>query len=389
MDIHEYQAKQLLSKFGVNIPPGEVVYQTHEAENIVSWLNEDKIVVKAQVHAGGRGKAGGIKVCSGDEEVIKTVDKMIGMKIITPQTVESGKTVRRVYLEKGYDIQKELYLCITVDRETGGNTIIYSRKGGVNIEEVSEKTPDEIHNMKIAPGSDLLTHHARTIVYNLGLKGAVAKKAQKNILSVYKAFVSLDAAMIEINPFAVTKNEDVVILDCKASFDDNALYRQRIVAEMKDENEYDPLELEAARHDLNYVKLDGNIGLMVNGAGLSMATMDIIKYYGGEAANFMDVAGAATPERVAAAFKLIYKDPDVQGILINIFGGMMRCNDIATGLVNASKEVGLNKPLVVRLEGTNVDMGKEILKNSGFPIKPVDTMEQAAKDVVKMVEENR
>ena len=379
MDIHEYQAKQLLSKFGVNIPPGEVVYQTHEAENIVSWLNEDKIVVKAQVHAGGRGKAGGIKVCSGDEQVVKTVDKMIGMKIITPQTSESGKIVRRVYLEKGYDVQKELYLCITVDRETGGNTIIYSRKGGVNIEEVSEKTPNEIHNMKIAPGSDLLTHHARTIVYNLGLKGAVAKKAQKNILSVYKAFVSLDAAMIEINPFAVTKNEDVVILDCKASFDDNALYRQRTVAEMKDENEYDPLELEAARHDLNYVKLDGNIGLMVNGAGLSMATMDIIKYYGGEAANFMDVAGAATPERVAAAFKLIYKDPDVQGILINIFGGMMRCNDIATGLVNASKEVGLNKPLVVRLEGTNVDMGKEILINSGFPIKPVDTMEQAAK----------
>ena len=389
MDIHEYQAKQLLSKFGVNIPPGEVVYQTHEAENIVSWLNEDKIVVKAQVHAGGRGKAGGIKVCSGDEEVIKTVDKMIGMKIITPQTSESGKIVRRVYLEKGYDIQKELYLCITVDRETGGNTIIFSKKGGVNIEEVSEKTPDEIHNMKIAPGSDLLTHHARTIVYNLGLKGAVAKKAQKNILSVYKAFVSLDAAMIEINPFAITKNEDVVILDCKASFDDNALYRQRIVAEMKDENEYDPLELEAARHDLNYVKLDGNIGLMVNGAGLSMATMDIIKYYGGEAANFMDVAGAATPERVAAAFKLIYKDPDVQGILINIFGGMMRCNDIATGLVNASKEVGLNKPLVVRLEGTNVDIGKKILINSGFPIKPVDTMEQAAQDVVKMVEENR
>ncbi len=389
MDIHEYQAKQLLSKFGVNIPPGEVVYQTHEAENIVSWLNEDKIVVKAQVHAGGRGKAGGIKVCSGDEQVVKTVDKMIGMKIITPQTSESGKTVRRVYLEKGYDVQKELYLCITVDRETGGNTIIYSRKGGVNIEEVSEKTPNEIHNMKIAPGSDLLTHHARTIVYNLGLKGAVAKKAQKNILSVYKAFVSLDAAMIEINPFAITKNEDVVILDCKASFDDNALYRQRVVAEMKDENEYDPLELEAARHDLNYVKLDGNIGLMVNGAGLSMATMDIIKYYGGEAANFMDVAGAATPERVAAAFKLIYKDPDVQGILINIFGGMMRCNDIATGLVNASKEVGLNKPLVVRLEGTNVDMGKEILINSGFPIKPVDTMEQAAQDVVKMVKENR
>ena len=387
MDIHEYQAKQLLSKFGVSIPPGEVVYQTHEAENIVTWLNEDKIVVKAQVHAGGRGKAGGVKICKNDAEVIQTVDKMIGMKIVTPQTSETGKIVRRVYLEKGYNIQNELYLCITIDRETGGNTIIYSKSGGVNIEDVSEKNPEEIYNIKISPGSNLLTHHARTIVYNLGLTGSIAKKAQKNLLAIYKAFVELDAAMIEINPLAVTKEGEVVIIDCKASFDDNALYRQRGVAEMKDENEYDPLELEAARHDLNYVKLDGNIGLMVNGAGLSMATMDIIKYYGGEAANFMDVAGAATPERVAAAFKLIYKDPDVKGILINIFGGMMRCNDIATGLVNASKEVGLDKPLVVRLEGTNVDIGMDILKNSGFPIKPVDTMEQAAKDVVSLVKE--
>ena len=385
MDIHEYQAKQLLSKYGVSIPPGEVIYQTHEAENILSWLNEDKIIVKAQVHAGGRGKAGGVKICKGDDQVIKTVDEMIGMKIITPQTSAGGKTVRRVYLEKAYKIEKELYFCITVDRETGGNTIITSKKGGVNIEEVAEKNPEDIHKLNIAPGGDLLTHHARTIVYNLGLKGKTAKSAQKNILSIYKAFTSLDAALIEVNPFAVIDSGEILVLDCKASFDDNALYRQRQVAEMKDENEYDPLELEAARHDLNYVKLDGNIGLMVNGAGLSMATMDIIKYYGGEAANFMDVAGAATPERVAAAFKLIYKDPDVKGILINIFGGMMRCNDIAEGLVNASKEVGLNKPLVVRLEGTNVEMGMDILKNSGFPIKPVDTMEEAAKNVVEMV----
>ena len=385
MDIHEYQAKQLLSKYGVSIPPGEVVYQTHEAENILSWLNEDKIIVKAQVHAGGRGKAGGVKICTGDDQVIKTVDEMIGMKIITPQTSAEGKTVRRVYLEKAYNIEKELYFCITVDRKTGGNTIITSKKGRVNIEEVAEKNPEDIHKLNIAPGGDLLTHHARTIVYNLGLKGKTAKSAQKNILSIYKAFTSLDAALIEVNPFAVIDSVETLVLDCKASFDDNALYRQRQVAEMKDENEYDPLELEAARHDLNYVKLDGNIGLMVNGAGLSMATMDIIKYYGGEAANFMDVAGAATPERVAAAFKLIYKDPDVKGILINIFGGMMRCNDIAEGLVNASKEVGLNKPLVVRLEGTNVEMGMDILKNSGFPIKPVDTMEEAAKNVVEMV----
>ena len=387
MDIHEYQAKQLLLKYGVDVPPGEVVYQTHEAENILSWLNEEKIVVKAQVHAGGRGKAGGIKICKSHDEVVKTVDKMIGMNINTPQTSENGKTVRRVYLEKAYDIDKEFYLCITVDRETGGNTIMTSKKGGVDIEEVAEKNPEEIFKVKIAPGGNLLTHHARTIVYNLGLTGISAKKAQKNILGIYSAFKKLDASMIEINPFAVMKNGDVVVLDCKASFDDNALYRQRQVAEMKDENEYDPLELEAARHDLNYVKLDGNIGLMVNGAGLSMATMDIIKYYGGEAANFMDVAGAATPERVAAAFKLIYKDPDVKGILINIFGGMMRCNDIAEGLVNASKEVGLKKPLVVRLEGTNVEIGMDILKNSGFPIKPVETMEQAAKDVVDLVKE--
>ncbi|MEE2695052.1 MAG: ADP-forming succinate--CoA ligase subunit beta [Pseudomonadota bacterium] len=387
MDIHEYQAKQLLSKFGVDVPPGEVVYQTHEAENIVSWLNEEKIVVKAQIHAGGRGKAGGVKVCKNQDDVIKQVDQMIGMKLKTPQTGENGKIVKRVYLEKAYEIEKEFYLCITVDRETGGNTIITSKKGGVDIEKVAAKTPEEIHKINIRPGGDLLTHHARTIVYNLGLNGQTAKKAQKNIINIYKAFQDLDASMIEVNPFAIIKGGEIKVLDCKASFDDNALYRQRQVAEMKDENEYDPLELEAARHDLNYVKLNGNIGLMVNGAGLSMATMDIIKHYGGDAANFMDVAGAATPERVAAAFKLIYKDPDVEGILINIFGGMMRCNDIAQGLVNASKEVGLNKPLVVRLEGTNVDIGMKILKNSGFPITPVDTMEQAAKNVVSLVKE--
>ena len=387
MNIHEHQAKQILKKYGAIVPEGVFSHTVEELIQKASSLKTEKFVLKAQIHAGGRGKAGGIKICKNDDEVIKTVDEMIGMKLITPQTSESGKIVRRVYLEKGYEIAKEFYLCITVDRETGGNTIISSSKGGVNIEEVAEKNPNEIHTMQIAPGSDLLTHHARTIVYNLGLKGQEAKQAQKNILAIYKAFTSLDASLIEVNPFAVTKDGQVLVLDCKASFDDNALYRQRQVAEMKDENEYDPLELEAARHDLNYVKLDGNVGLMVNGAGLSMATMDIIKYYGGEAANFMDVAGAATPERVAAAFKLIYKDKDVKGILINIFGGMMRCNDIAQGLVNASKEVGLDKPLVVRLEGTNVEMGMDILNNSGFPIKPVETMEEAAQKVVEMVKE--
>ena len=385
MDIHEYQAKQLLAKFGVDTPAGEVIYQPHEAVTVTSWLNEDDVMVKAQIHAGGRGKGGGVRKCSSHDEVIEAVDKMIGMRLVTAQTGEKGKIVNRVYIEKAHNLINELYFCILVDRETGGNTIIASKEGGMDIEEVAQKNPESIFKVKLGAGNRLLTHHARTISYELGLKGKVAKKAQKNLIAIYDAFVKLDASMIEINPLAVTKEEEVLAIDCKASFDDNALYRQRHVADMKDDNEYDPLELEAARHDLNYVKLEGNIGLMVNGAGLSMATMDIIKHYGGQAANFMDVAGAATPSRVAAAFKLIYRDSDVKGILINIFGGMMRCNDIAEGLVNASKEVGLNKPLVVRLEGTNVEMGMEILKNSGFPITPVPTMDQAAKEIVELV----
>ena len=370
------------------MPIGEVIYQPHEAITVVSWLNEEEIVVKAQIHAGGRGKAGGVKLCKNQEEVISEVDRMLGMKIITAQTGPDGKVVNRVYLEKAFNIKKELYFCITIDRETGGNTIVVSKKGGVNIEEVAEKNPEEIYKVRLGPGNKLLTHHARTISYELGLSGAIAKKAQKNFIALYEAFIALDASLIEVNPLAITDKGDVIAADCKASFDDNALYRQRQVAGMKDDNEYDPLELEAARHDLNYVKLEGNIGLMVNGAGLSMATMDIIKYYGGNAANFMDVAGAATPERVAAAFKLIYRDSDVKGIMINIFGGMMRCNDIAQGLVNAAKDVGLDKPLVVRLEGTNVEKGMEILKNSGFPITPVPTMDQAAKEIVELVKGN-
>ena len=385
MDIHEYQAKQLIAKYGVSIPVGEIIYQPHEAVTVTSWLNEDVVMVKAQVHAGGRGKSGGIKKCNGQDEVVSTVEKMIGMKLQTPQTGEKKKIVTRVYIEKAHNIEKELYFCIIVDRETGGNTIIASANGGMDIEEVAKKNPDSIFKVKLSPGNKLMNHHARMISYELGLKGNVAKKAQKNLMGLYQAFEKLDASMIEVNPLAVTKEQEVVAIDCKASFDDNALYRQRQIADMKDENEYDPLELEAARHDLNYVKLDGDIGLMVNGAGLSMATMDIIKYYGGEAANFMDVAGAATPQRVAAAFKLIYRDSDVKGILINIFGGMMRCNDIAQGLVDASKEVGLKKPLVVRLEGTNVEIGMDILKNSGFPITPVPTMELAAKQIVELV----
>ena len=393
MKIHEYQAKQILKKFNVPIQDGYVIKDTLNAKETVKKVQSDfgseAVVVKAQIHAGGRGKAGGLKFCTSADKAENEIKEMMGKKLVTHQTGPEGKEVKKILITEALDIKSEFYIAITLDRAKEMNVIMASPEGGVDIEEVAEKNPEEIHKLKISPGGDLLTHHASTIAYNLGLTGVAAKKAQKNILGIYKAFTSLDAALIEVNPFAVVKGGDVVVLDCKASFDDNALYRQRQVAEMKDENEYDPLELEAARHDLNYVKLDGNIGLMVNGAGLSMSTMDIIKYYGGEAANFMDVAGAATPTRVAAAFKLIYKDPDVKGILINIFGGMMRCNDIAQGLSDASKEVGLDKPLVVRLEGTNVEMGMDILKNSGFPIKPVETMEQAAQDIVNLVKEKK
>jgi len=388
MNIHEYQAKQLLAKFGVNVPVGDISYKTHEAETVSKWLDEDVMVIKAQIHAGGRGKAGGVKVVKSVKEAVEEADKMFGMTLVTPQTGPEGKEVRRVYIEAGCDIADELYFCILIDRETGGNTVIASTEGGMDIEEVAEKTPEKIFKVLLNPGIDLQPHHARKITYNLGLKGKTGRIAQKNIMAIYRAFCELDAAMVEINPLVITGSGDVIVVDCKTAFDENALYRQREVEEMRDDDEIDPLELEAARHDLNYVKLDGNIGLMVNGAGLSMATMDIVKHYGGSAANFMDVAGAATPDRVAAAFKLIYSDSDVKGILLNIFGGMMRCNDIAEGLVAAAKEVGLSKPLVVRLEGTNVEMGREILKKSGLPIQPVESMDEAAKKIVEAVKES-
>lgn len=387
MDIHEYQAKQILSEFSVPIPLGDVAHKTHEAERVARWLDEDIMVIKAQIHAGGRGKSGGIKVVKSVKEAMEVTDAMLGSVLKTPQTPPEGKIIHRVYVETACNIEKEYYFCILIDRETGGNTIIASTEGGVEIEEITAKKPEKIFRVRLGPGADLHLHHVRKLSYDLGMRDKIARKAQRVFLNIYRAFVERDAAMIEINPIVVTVEEDIVVLDCKASFDDNALYRQRQVEEMCDDREMDPLELEASRHDLNYVKLDGNIGLMVNGAGLSMATMDLIQYYGGQPANFMDVAGAATPERVAAAFKLIYRDPDVKGILLNIFGGMMRCNDIAEGLVQAAHEVGLSKPLVVRLEGTNIEKGRDILKNSGLPIDPVSGMDEAAKKIVLAVKE--
>lgn len=387
MNIHEYQAKQLLAKFDVPIPVGDISYKTHDAERVAKWLDEDVMIVKAQIHAGGRGKAGGVKVVKSVQEAIEEADNMFGMKLVTPQTPPEGKEVHRVYIEAGVDIDNELYFCLLNDRSTSGITMIASTEGGMDIEEVAEKTPDKIFKVHIEPGGDLQHHHVRKAVFDLGLSGKTGKKAARLMLNAFRAFVTLDAEMIEINPLVITGSGDVVAVDCKMTFDDNALFRQRDVEELRDDDEIDPLELEAARHDLNYVKLDGNIGLMVNGAGLSMSTMDIIEYYGGKAANFMDVAGAATPERVAAAFKLIYRDPDVDGILLNIFGGMMRCNDIAEGLVAAAREVGLSKPLVVRLEGTNVEKGREILRDSGLPIEPVGNMGEAAQKIVEAVKE--
>ena len=387
MNIHEYQAKQLLAKFGVVVPKGRVAYKTKEAETVAKSLDEDVMVVKAQIHAGGRGKAGGVKVVKSIEDAVEAADSMFGMMLKTPQTPPEGKEVHRVYIEAGCNIANELYFCILNDRETSGVTVIASTEGGMDIEEVAEKTPEKIFKVRIGPNADLQHHHVRKIAYDLGLGSKTGKKTARLMLNAYKAFIELDAAMVEVNPLVITDDGDAVAVDCKMSFDENALFRRKEIEELRDDDEIDPLELEAARHDLNYIKLDGNIGLMVNGAGLSMATMDIIQHYGGEAANFMDVAGAATPERVAAAFKLIYSDTDVKGILLNIFGGMMRCNSIAEGLVAAAREVGLSKPLVVRLEGTNVELGREILRDSGLPIEPVESMDEAAKKIVAAVKE--
>ena len=385
MNVHEYQAKRLLGQFDVPTPVGDVAYNTHEAERIASWLDEDVMVVKAQIHAGGRGLGGGVKIVKSVEDVVKSADSMFGMMLKTPQTPPEGKKVRRVYIEKGVNIDKEFYFCVMVNRATGGVEIVASKEGGMDIEEIVRKNPKSLMRVSLAAGARLASHHVRRLCYGLGLSGRLGRKAQKVMLNIWRAYDNLDASMLEINPLVTTKEEEVFALDCKADFDDNALFRQRRVEEMRDDDEIDPLELEAARHNLNYVKLNGNIGLMVNGAGLSMATMDIIESMGGKAANFMDVAGAATSERVAAAFKLIYRDADVKGILINIFGGMMRCNSIAEGLVAAAGEVGLEKPLVVRLEGTNVDLGRKILKESPYPIEPVATMYEAAEKIVNAV----
>ncbi|MBL8696894.1 MAG: ADP-forming succinate--CoA ligase subunit beta [Alphaproteobacteria bacterium] len=396
MNIHEYQAKQLLAKYGVAVPKGAVAYTVDEAEKAAQALPGPVWVVKSQIHAGGRGAGrfagdpngkGGVRVVKSIADVKANAAQMLGKVLVTKQTGAKGKEVKRLYIEDGCDIKRELYLSILVDRATGRVTVIASTEGGMEIEEVAAKHPERIIKVAIDPVTGLQGHHARKIAFGLGLEGKQVGSATTLLTALYKAFVDLDASLLEVNPLVVTGAGDVIALDAKMNFDDNALFRHKNVAELRDLDEEDPMEVEAGKHELNYVKLDGNIGCMVNGAGLAMATMDIIKLYGGEPANFLDVGGGATKERVTAAFKLILSDPNVEGILVNIFGGIMRCDVIAEGVVAAAREVALNVPLVVRLEGTNVELGKKIMKQSGLPILSADNLADAAEKIVKAVKE--
>lgn len=398
MNIHEYQGKQVLAKYGVAIPRGHVAFSVDEAIHAAKTMGGTKFVVKSQIHAGGRGaghfkdnpgRGGGVRVVNTAEEVGNAASEMLNHILVTKQTGPEGKEVNRLYIEEGCDIARELYMGMLMDRETSQLLIIASTEGGMDIEDVAEKTPEKILKISIDPVTGIRPYHARQLAFGLGLEGSQIKSSIKLVMSLYKAFNELDCSMVEINPLVVTGAGDVMALDAKVGFDDNALYRQHDVSQMRDEEEEDPAELEASKWELNYVKLDGEIGCMVNGAGLAMATMDIIKLEGSEPANFLDVGGGATAERVTAAFKIILSDSNVKGILVNIFGGIMRCDVIAEGVVTAAKEVELNVPLVVRLEGTNVEKGKKIMADSGLPIMSADNLGDAAKKVVAAVKESR
>ena len=385
MNIHEYQAKALLKDYGVPVLRGQVAYTPEEAEAAARGLGGPLWVVKAQIHAGGRGKGGGVKLAKSVEEVRQLANQILGMTLITHQTGPEGRQVRRVFVEEGCEIAHELYLGVVIDRAASRVTLMASTEGGVEIEEVAARSPDKIIKVAIDPAIGFQPFHGRQIAFGLGLQGKQVAKAVAFMRGVYRAFSELDASLIEINPLVVTAGGELVALDGKMNFDSNALYRQPRVVELRDLDEEDPHEIEASRHELNYIKLDGNIGCMVNGAGLAMATMDIIKLYGGAPANFLDVGGGATKERVTAAFKLLLSDPKVEGVLINIFGGIMRCDVIADGVVAAAREVNLGVPLVVRLEGTNVDLGKQILSESGLAITAAGDLAEAAEKIVAAV----
>jgi succinyl-CoA synthetase beta subunit len=395
MNIHEHQAKELLAKFGVPVPAGHAAMSVEEAVEAAGKLPGPLWVVKAQIHAGGRGKGkfkelgpdakGGVRLAKSAEEVRAHAEEMLGKTLVTIQTGAEGKQVQRLYITDGVDIAKEFYLALLVDRETGRIAVVASTEGGMNIEDVAHDTPEKIHTITVDPATGLMPHHGRAVAAALGLTGDLAKQAQNVLAKTYDAFVKTDASQIEINPLAVTEDGKLLVLDAKVGFDSNAMFRHKDLAELRDLSEEDPQEIEASKYDLAYIKLDGDIGCMVNGAGLAMATMDIIKLNGAEPANFLDVGGGANKEKVTAAFKIILADPSVKGILVNIFGGIMKCDIIADGIVAAAREVDLKVPLVVRLEGTNVQEGKDILANSGLPIVAANDLGDAAAKIVAEV----
>jgi succinyl-CoA synthetase beta subunit len=397
MNIHEYQAKELLAKFGVPVPAGHAAMTVDEAVDAAKKLPGPLWVVKAQIHAGGRGKGkftelgpdakGGVRLAKSVEEVRAHAEEMLGKTLVTIQTGPQGKQVQRLYITDGVDIAKEFYLALLVDRETGRIAIVASTEGGMDIEKVAHDTPDKIQTLTVDPATGLMPHHGRSVAAALGLKGDLAKQAGKLLPQLYNAFVGTDASQIEINPLAVTDDGKLLVLDAKVGFDNNAEFRHPDLQELRDLTEEDPMEIEASKYDLAYIKLDGDIGCMVNGAGLAMATMDIIKLHGAFPANFLDVGGGASKEKVTAAFKIILSDPAVKGILVNIFGGIMRCDIIAEGIVEAAREVNLTVPLVVRLEGTNVQQGKDILAMSGLPIIAANDLGDAAKKIVAEVKQ--
>jgi len=385
MNIHEYQAKEVLRGFGVPVPKGKAAFTVEEAVAAAKELPGPVWVVKAQIHAGGRGKGGGVKVVKSIEDVEKEAKRMLGMTLVTHQTGPAGRVVKRLYIEDGSAIERELYLSALVDRETSRIAFIASTEGGMNIEEVAHNTPEKIQTFQIEPAVGYSNYVGLDIASALKLKGDQVKQLGAVIKSLYTAVIEKDMSLLEINPLVVTKSGQVICLDAKINFDDNALYRHKDIQALRDLDEEDPAEVEASKFDLSYIKLDGEIGCMVNGAGLAMATMDIIKLFGSEPANFLDVGGGASKEKVTAAFKIIVRDPNVKGILVNIFGGIMKCDIIAEGIVAAAKEISLSVPLVVRLEGTNVDLGKKILADSGLPIVSANDLADAAQKIVKAV----
>ncbi len=385
MNIHEYQAKAVLKKYGVKVPDGYVAFSPEEALAAAQKLGTALTVVKAQIHAGGRGKAGGVKIAKSLEDVTRYSRELLGKTLITHQTGPEGKVIKRLLIEQGCDIKKEYYIGLVVDRVSGRVVMMASEEGGTEIEEVAEHTPEKIFKEIVDPVIGLAPFQARKLAYAIRIPEPLIGKAVKFMLALYQAFVDIDCSIAEINPLVVTGDGEVMALDAKLNFDSNALYRHKDILELRDLDEEDEKEIQASQFDLSYVALDGNIGCMVNGAGLAMATMDIIKYYGGEPANFLDVGGGATTEKVTQAFKIILSDAAVKGIFVNIFGGIMKCDVIANGVITAAREVGLNRPLVVRLEGTNVDLGKKILNESGLNIVAADSMADGAQKIVALV----